>query len=81
MSVSLHFTTYFPNVSYVNSKRTRMEECSNEGEKKQGRRQEEKEKETKNGEDGRRERGQRMEGRERGRKQFHLNSWFEVAKR
>ena len=28
----LHFTTYFPNVSYVNSsKRPRMEDCSNEG--------------------------------------------------
>ena len=34
MSVSLHFTAYFPNVSYVNSKRPRMEDCSNEGEKK-----------------------------------------------
>ena len=49
MSVSLHFTTYFPNVFYVNSKRPRMEDCSNEGEKKQGRRQEEKEGETKDG--------------------------------
>ena len=80
MSVSLHFTAYFPNVSYVNSKRPRMEDCSNEGEKKQGRRQEEKEgklKTVKTGE----ERGQRMEGRESGRKKFHLNSWFEVAKR
>ena len=41
-----HFTTYFPNVSYVNSKIPRMEDCSNEGGKKQGRRQEEKEEET-----------------------------------
>ena len=49
ISVSLHFTTYFPNVFYVNSKRPRMEDCSNEGEKKQGRRQEEKEGETKDG--------------------------------
>ena len=32
-----------------------MEDCSNEGEKKQGRRQEQKEEETKDGEDGRRE--------------------------
>ena len=30
----LHFTTYFPNVSYVNSERPRMEGCSNEGKKK-----------------------------------------------
>ena len=59
----LHFTTYFPNVSYVNSKRPRMEGCSNKGEKKQGRRQEEKEEETKDGEDGRRERT--ANGRER----------------
>ena len=29
-----HFTTYFPKVSYVNSKRSRKEGCSNEGEKK-----------------------------------------------
>ena len=29
-----HFTIYFPHVSYVNSKRPRMEDCSNEGEKK-----------------------------------------------
>ena len=58
-----------------------MEDCSNEGEKKQGRRQEEKEEETKDGTDGRGERGQRTEGKGRGRKQFHLNSWFEVAKR
>ena len=36
MSVSLHFTTYFPNVSYVNSsKRLRKEDSSNEGKKKQ----------------------------------------------
>ena len=76
----LHFNTYFPNVSYVNSKRPRMEDCSNEGEKKQGRRQEEKEEETKDGADGRRERT--ANGRERKeRKQFHPNSWFEVAKR
>ena len=61
----LHFTTYFPNVSYVNSKRPRMEDCSNEWEKKQGRRQEEKEEETKDGEDGRRERT--ANGRERKR--------------
>ena len=40
-----------------------MEDCSNEGEKKQGRRQEEKEEETKDGEDGRRERT--ANGRER----------------
>ena len=59
----LHFTTYFPNVSYVNSKRPRMEDCSNEGEKRQGRRQEEKEEETKDGEDGRGERT--ANGRER----------------
>ena len=63
MSVSLHFTTYFPNVSYVNSKRPRMEDCSNEGEKKQGRKKRRgKLKTVKTGE----ERGQRMEGRERG---------------
>ena len=28
-----HFTTYFPNLSYVNSKRPRKEGCSNEWEK------------------------------------------------
>ena len=56
MSVSLHFTTYFPNVSYVNSsKRLREEGCSNEGKKKQGRRQEEKKAATRDGEDGGRE--------------------------
>ena len=64
MSVSLHFTTYFPNVSYVNSsKRPRKEDCSNEGEEKQGRRQEEKEEETKDVEDRIRERT--ANGRER----------------
>ena len=56
MSVSLHFTTYFPNVSYVNSsKRLRKEGCSNEGKKKQARRQEEKEAATREREDGGRE--------------------------
>ena len=40
-----------------------MEDCSNEGEKRQGRRQEEKEEKTKDGEDGRRERT--ANGRER----------------
>ena len=57
MSVSLHFATYFPNVSYVNScsKRLRKEGCSNEGKKKQARRQEEKEEATREGEDGGRE--------------------------
>ena len=56
MSVSLHFTTYFPNVSYVNSsKRLRKEGCSNEGEKKQARRQEEKKAATRDGDDGGRE--------------------------
>ena len=40
-----------------------MEDCSNEGEKKQGRRQEEKEEETKDGKDGRGERT--ANGRER----------------
>ena len=77
MSVSLHFTTYFPNVSYVNSKRPRMEDWgkrSKAGGKKKRRR---KLKTVKRGE----ERGQRMERRERRRKQFHLNSWFEVAQR
>ena len=60
----LHFTTYFPNVSYVNStKRPRKEDCSNEGEEKQGRRQEEKEEETKDVED--RRRGRTANGRER----------------
>ena len=29
----------------------------------------------------REERGKRMEGRERGIKQFHVNFWFDVAKR
>ena len=53
MSVSLHFTTYFPNVSYVNSsKRLRKEGCSNEGKKKQARRQEEKKAATRDSEDG-----------------------------
>ena len=42
-----------------------MEDCSNAGEKRQGRRQEEKEEETKDGEDGRRERT--ANGRERKR--------------
>ena len=66
MSVSLHFTTYFPNVSYVNSKkRLRKEGCSNEGKNKQGRRQEEKKAVTRDGEDGRRERI--TNGRERKR--------------
>ena len=56
MSVSLHFTTYFPNVSYVNSsKRLRKEGCSNEGKKKQARRQEEKKVATRDGDDGGRE--------------------------
>ena len=32
----LHFITYFPNVSYVNSERPRTEGCSNEGKKKAG---------------------------------------------
>ena len=61
----LHFTIYFPNVSYVNSKRPRMEDCSNEGKKKQGRRQEEKEGATRDGEDEIRERT--SNGRERRR--------------
>ena len=56
MSVSLHFTTYFPNVSYVNSsKRLRKAGCSNEGKKKQARRQEEKKAATRDGDDGGRE--------------------------
>ena len=56
MSVSLHFTTYFPNVSYVNSsKRLRKVDCSNEGKKKQARRQEEKKAATRDGDDGGRE--------------------------
>ena len=62
----LHFTTYFPNVSYANSsKRRRKEDSSNEGKKKQGRRQEEKEGATRDGEDERRERT--ANGRERKR--------------
>ena len=66
MSVSLHSTTYFPNVSYVkSSKRPRKEGGSNEGKKKQGRRQEEKEGATRDGEDGGRERI--TNGRERKR--------------
>ena len=57
MSVSLHFTTYFRNVSYVNSgKRLRKEGRSNEGKKKQARRQEEKKAATRDSEDGGRER-------------------------
>ena len=61
----LHFTTYFPNVSYANSsKRPRKESCSNEGKKRQGR-EEEKEETTRDGEDGRRERT--ANGRERKR--------------
>ena len=67
MSVSLHFTTYFPNVSYVNSsKRLRKAGCNNEGEKKKARRHEEKKAETSDGEDGGRERITSLEGRERG---------------
>ena len=66
MSVSLHFTTYFPNVSYVNSsKRLRKAGCSNEEKKKQARRQEEKKEATREGEDGGRERI--TNGRERKR--------------
>ena len=61
-----YFTTYFPNVSYVNSsKRPRKEGCSKEWKKKQGRRQEEKEGATRDAEDGRRER--KANGRERKR--------------
>ena len=57
MSVSLYLTTYFPNVSYVNSsKRLRKAGCSNEGKKKQARRKEEKKAEIRDGEDGGRER-------------------------
>ena len=57
MSVSLYLTTYFPNVSYVNSsKRLRKAGCSNEGKKKQTRREEEKKAATRDGEDGGRER-------------------------
>ena len=56
MSVPLHFTTYFPNVSYVNSsKRLGKEGCSNEGKKKQARRQEKKKAATRDGDDGGRE--------------------------
>ena len=47
------------------------------GKRKQGRRQEEKEGATRDGEDGRRERT--ANGREI--KQFHVNFWFDVAKR
>ena len=66
MSVSLYLTTYFPNVSYVNSsKRLRKVDCSNEGKKKQARRQEEKKAATRDGEDGERERI--TNGRERKR--------------
>ena len=66
MSVSLYLTTYFLNVSYVNSsKRLRKAGCSNEGKKKQTRRQEEKKAATRDGEDGGRERI--TNGRERKR--------------
>ena len=66
MSVSLYLTTSFPNVSYVNSsKRLRKAGCSNEGKKKQARRQEEKKAATRDGEDGGRERI--TNGRERKR--------------
>ena len=66
------------NVFYVNSKRPRKEGCSNEGEKRQGRKKRRRQLETeKMGE----ERGERMEGREKGIKQFHGNFWFDVAKR
>ena len=78
----LHFTTYFPNVSYVNSERPRTEGCSNDGKKESkagGRKKRRGQLETvKMGE----EKGKRMEGRERGRKQLrHVKSWFLKAKR
>ena len=80
----LHFTTYFTNVSYVNSKRPKKEGCSNEWGKKGrsqeagGRKKRRRQRETvKMGE----EREERMDGRERGIKQFHGNFWFDVAKR
>ena len=57
-----------------------MEDCSNEGEKKQGRRQEEKEEETTDVEDRRRERT--ANGRERkGTKAISSELLVEVAKR
>ena len=66
MSVSLHFTTDFPNVSYVNSsKRLRKAGCSNEEKKKQARRRKEKKEASRDGEDGGRERI--TNGRERKR--------------
>ena len=81
VSFFFYFTTYFPNLSYVNSKRPSMEGCSNELEKESkagGRKKRRGQLETvKMGE----EKGQRMEGRERGMKQFHVNFWFDVAKR
>ena len=56
-----------------------MEDCSNEGEKRQGRRQEEKEEETKDGTDGRGERT--ANGRERkGTKAISSELLVEVAK-
>ena len=78
----LHFTTYFTNVSCVNSKRPRKEGCSNEWKKKRqeagvGKKRRKQLDTEKMGE----ERKKRMEGRERGIKQFHGNFWFDVAKR
>ena len=63
----LHFTTYFHNVSYVNSKRPRMEGCSNEGKRSKAggrKKRSRKLKTVKTGE----EKGKRMEGREKGTK-------------
>ena len=66
----LHFTTYFPNVSYANSsKRPRKEGCSNEGKKKQGRKKRRRQLETVKME---RERGKKMEGRERNESNFGM---------
>ena len=68
VSFFFFFTTYFPNLSYVNSKRPRKEGCSNDWEKEskaESRRQEKKEGPTRDGEDGRRERT--ANGRERKR--------------
>ena len=64
-TLKCNMTIYFPNVSYVKSKRPRKEGCGNDEKKKQGRRQQEKEDTTRDGEDGRRERT--ANGRERKR--------------
>ena len=67
-----HFTTYFPKVSYVNSKRSRKEGCSNERGKESkagGRKRRRRQLETaKMGE----ERGKQMERRERNESNFGM---------